>query len=95
MKGNKALCLPLYMPPTGIPGHAPDCLIRVLTAVYGLVTAPTVWRKTVRVSSTPASTTSSPTMQSWRLGQSFKWLESFCLMWMTFVKEEENGINGS
>ena len=47
------------------------------------------------MSSTPASTTSSPTMQSWRLGQSFKWLESFCLMWMTFVKEEETGINTS
>ena len=41
---------PLYasMPPTGIPGVAPEALIHVLTAVYGLVNAPAVWRKTVR-----------------------------------------------
>ena len=41
---------PLYasMPPTGIPGYEKTALIRVLTAVYGLVNAPAVWRKTVR-----------------------------------------------
>ena len=41
---------PLYasMPPTGIPGYEKWNLIRVLTAVYGLVNAPAVWRKTVR-----------------------------------------------
>ena len=41
---------PLYasMPPTGIPGYGKTTLIRVLTAVYGLVNAPAVWRKTVR-----------------------------------------------
>ena len=41
---------PLFaaMPPTGIPGYEQNCLIRVVTAVYGLVNAPAVWRKTVR-----------------------------------------------
>ena len=41
---------PLYasMPPTGIPQHKSTDLIRALTAVYGLVNAPAVWRKTVR-----------------------------------------------
>eukprot|EP00435_Cladocopium_sp_Y103_P060316 s936_g22.t1 len=41
---------PLYasMPPTGIPDVPQHALIRVLTAVYGLVNAPAVWRKTVR-----------------------------------------------
>ena len=41
---------PLYasMPPTGILGYEKTALIRVLTAVYGLVNAPAVWRKTVR-----------------------------------------------
>ena len=41
---------PLFasMPPTGIPGYEDGALIRVLTAVYGLVNAPAVWRKTVR-----------------------------------------------
>ena len=41
---------PLFaaMPPTGIPGYEQNCLIRVATAVYGLVNAPAVWRKTVR-----------------------------------------------
>ena len=36
------------MPPTGIPEVPPWALIRVRTAVYGLVNAPAVWRKTVR-----------------------------------------------
>lgn len=36
------------MPPTGIPDYDRSCLVRVLTAVYGLVNAPAVWRKTVR-----------------------------------------------
>lgn len=48
-----------------------------------------------RVSLTPASATSSPTVKGWLLDRSSKWLELLCLMWMTFVKEEENGINGS
>lgn len=41
---------PLYasMPPTGIPDVPQHALIRVLTAVYGLVNALAVWRKTVR-----------------------------------------------
>ena len=41
---------PLFssMPPTGIPGVPRHALIRVLTAVYGLVNAPADWRKTVR-----------------------------------------------
>ena len=41
---------PLFatMPPSGIPGKEKHHLIRVLTAVYGLVNAPAVWRKTVR-----------------------------------------------
>ena len=41
---------PLFslMPPTGIPGVPRHALIRVLTAVYGLVNAPAIWRKTVR-----------------------------------------------
>ena len=41
---------PLFatMPPSGIPGKGKDSIIRVLTAVYGLVNAPAVWRKTVR-----------------------------------------------
>ena len=41
---------PLYasMPPTGIPEVPQHALVRVLTAVYGLVNAPAVWRKTVR-----------------------------------------------
>ena len=41
---------PLFatMPPSGIPGYERHWLIRVLTAVYGLVNAPAVWRKTVR-----------------------------------------------
>lgn len=41
---------PLYasLPPTGIPDVPRHALIRVLTAVYGLVNAPAVWRKTVR-----------------------------------------------
>ena len=41
---------PLYasMPPSGIPGYGQQTLIRVLTAVYGLVNAPAVWRRTVR-----------------------------------------------
>ena len=41
---------PLFasMPPTGIPGYPRDALIRVQTAVYGLVNAPAIWRKTVR-----------------------------------------------
>ena len=41
---------PLYasMPPTGIPDVPQNALVRVLTAVYGLVNAPAVWRKTVR-----------------------------------------------
>ena len=41
---------PLYasMPPTGIPDVPRHALVRVLTAVYGLVNAPAVWRKTVR-----------------------------------------------
>ena len=41
---------PLFatMPPSGIPGYEKHWLIRVLTAVYGLVNAPAVWRKTVR-----------------------------------------------
>ena len=41
---------PLFasMPPTGIPGYEQDSLIRVLTAVYGLVNAPAVWRRTIR-----------------------------------------------
>ena len=36
------------MPPTGIPDVPKNALIRVKTAVYGLVNAPAVWRKTVR-----------------------------------------------
>ena len=36
------------MPPTGVPGKEKGSLIQVLTAVYGLVNAPAVWRKTVR-----------------------------------------------
>ena len=41
---------PLFatMPPTGVPGKEKDHLIQILTAVYGLVNAPAVWRKTVR-----------------------------------------------
>ena len=41
---------PLFatMPPTGIPGYPQSAIIKVLTAVYGLVNAPAVWRKTVR-----------------------------------------------
>lgn len=41
---------PLFasMLPTGIPGYGQNCLIRVLTAVYGLVNAPAFWRKTIR-----------------------------------------------
>ena len=41
---------PLYasMPPTGIPDVDQNALIHVRTAVYGLVNAPAVWRKTVR-----------------------------------------------
>ena len=41
---------PLFatMPPSGIPGKGKDYIIRVLTAVYGLVNAPAIWRKTVR-----------------------------------------------
>ena len=41
---------PLFttMPPTGIPGYPQTAIIKVLTAVYGLVNAPAVWRKTVR-----------------------------------------------
>ena len=41
---------PLFatMPPSGIPGYPPHALVRVLTAVYGLVNAPAIWRKTVR-----------------------------------------------
>ena len=41
---------PLFasMPPTGIPGYPRNAVIRVLTAVYGLVNAPAIWRKTVR-----------------------------------------------
>ena len=41
---------PLFatMPPTGVPGKERDHLIQILTAVYGLVNAPAVWRKTVR-----------------------------------------------
>ena len=37
-----------WMPPTGIPGYDSGAIVRVLTAVYGLVDAPAVWRKTVR-----------------------------------------------
>ena len=37
-----------WMPPTGIPGYDSGAIVRVLTAVYGLVNAPAVWRKTVR-----------------------------------------------
>ena len=41
---------PLYatMKPTGIPGKDQGFLIRVRTAVYGLVNAPASWRRTVR-----------------------------------------------
>ena len=41
---------PLYatMPPTGIPDMDQSWLIRVRTAVYGLVNAPASWRRTVR-----------------------------------------------
>ena len=41
---------PLFatMPPSGIPGKEKSFLIRVLTAVYGLVDAPAMWRRTVR-----------------------------------------------
>ena len=41
---------PLFatMPPSGIPGKGKDEIIRVLTAVYGLVNAPAMWRRTVR-----------------------------------------------
>ena len=41
---------PLFatMPPSGIPGKRKDGLIRVLTAVYGLVNAPAIWKRTVR-----------------------------------------------
>ena len=41
---------PLFatMPPTGTPGYPQSAIIKVLTAVYGLVNAPAVWRKTVR-----------------------------------------------
>ena len=41
---------PLFatMPPTGIPGKDQGCLIRIRTAVYGLVNAPATWRRTVR-----------------------------------------------
>ena len=36
------------LPPTGIPGRPKWTLIRVLTAVYGLINAPATWRRTVR-----------------------------------------------
>ena len=36
------------MPTSGIPGRPKWSLIRVLTAVYGLVNAPASWRRTVR-----------------------------------------------
>ena len=41
---------PLYasVPPTGIPEVDQQALIHVRTAVYGLVNAPAIWRKTVR-----------------------------------------------
>ena len=34
------------MPSSGVPGYQQTCLIRVLTAVYGRVNAPAVWRRT-------------------------------------------------
>ena len=40
--GTRAGTLVASMPPTGIPGYEQDNLIRVLTAVYGLVNAPAV-----------------------------------------------------
>ena len=41
---------PLFasLPPSGIPDVPAHALVRVKTAVYGLVNAPAVWRKTVR-----------------------------------------------
>ena len=37
-----------YLPPTGIPGVPAHAIIRIKTAVYGLVNAPAAWRKRVR-----------------------------------------------
>ena len=48
MSASRGLPLLATMPPSGIPGHEKHWLIRVLTAVYGLVNAPAIWRKTVR-----------------------------------------------
>ena len=37
-----------HLPPTGIPGVPAGAIIRIKTAVYGLVNAPAGWRKRVR-----------------------------------------------